>query len=504
MSRLIQGWLLALLTLAAPAPLFSQCPDGSAPPCRPTHNASPTPNSVAVLFFDNLSSDSADAYLADALTEEITSRLGDLPRIQIKRPSRAATRRLRDSVPDYTVALGRILRVRYLVEGSVRRAGGRVRVSARLLGSADGFRVWSSDYDRSASDLLELQEEIAREVATGVAGRLTPREQLALSTRPTRSPEAYEHLLRGNQLLASRTASSAALAIEEYRAALRSDPGFTRALGRIAYAYGLSASWGWKFPDAPAESLLSRGLAAATEALARDSTDSDAWLALGAIRVVQYPRTYAGAIPAFDRAIALDPTNAEALHQYGSILRTLGRDSAAQDVVQRALAIEPQRAISLYILSDIAWMERRFAESLRWIDSALAIDPALTIGYESRAWARFMVGDTAGARRDAITALRFDSDDDVCEALLVHLAVAGHDTASARTRIARLRTAPQPREDGGFGLAVASLAVADTAAALEWLEGQPRGPALLLTLREFVLLQPSPRVEQLIRESQPP
>jgi TolB-like protein len=504
MSRLTQGWLLALLTLAGPAPLLSQCPDGSAPPCRSTHLASPTPNSVAVLFFDNLSSDTADAYLADALTEEITSRLGDLPRIQIKRPSRDATRRLRDTVPDYLVALGHILRVRFIVEGSVRREGPRVRVSARLLGATDGFRVWSADYDRSPNDLLELQEEIAREVATGIAGRLTPHEQVALRARLTHSPEAYEHFLRGNQLLASRTASSAALAIEEYRAALRSDPGFTRALGRIAYAYGLSVAWGWTFPDAPAESLLSRGLAAAMEALARDSTDSDAWLALGTIRVVQYPRTYAGAIPAFDRAIALNPTNAEALHQYGSILRTLGADSAAQTVLQRALTIEPQRAITLYSLSDIAWMERRFAESLRWIDSALAIDPALTIGYESRAWARFMVGDTAGARRDAITALRFDSDDDVCEALLVHLDVAGHDTAAARIRIRRLRTAPQPREDEGFGLAVASLAVGDTAAALEWLERQPRGPSLLVTLREFVLLPPSPRVERLIRESQSP
>jgi len=69
---------------------------------------------------------------------------------------------LRDSIPDYLVVLGRLLRVRYLVEGSVRRLGSRVRVSARLLGAADGFRVWSADYDRSSSDLLELQEDIAR------------------------------------------------------------------------------------------------------------------------------------------------------------------------------------------------------------------------------------------------------------------------------------------------------------------------------------------------------
>jgi len=145
--------LVLLLTLSATAPLSAQCPDGTPPPCRARAVPTPATNSVAVLYFDNLSSDTSDAYLADGLTEEITSRLGELPRLQIKRPGRDVVRRLRDTVPDYLVALGRILRVRYLVEGSVRRAGPRVRVSARLLGAGDGFRVWSADYDRAASDL---------------------------------------------------------------------------------------------------------------------------------------------------------------------------------------------------------------------------------------------------------------------------------------------------------------------------------------------------------------
>src|SRR5207302_2969145 len=95
--------------------------------------ATPTPQRVAVLYFDYLSPDTADLYLADGLTEEITSRLGGVQRLQIKRPSRDAARRLRDTVPDYLVAVGRVLRVRYLVEGSVRRAGARVRVSVRLV-----------------------------------------------------------------------------------------------------------------------------------------------------------------------------------------------------------------------------------------------------------------------------------------------------------------------------------------------------------------------------------
>lgn len=499
MSRLTQGCVLAL-ALAGPHRLFSQCPDGSAPPCRSTRGAGPAPNSVAVLFFDNLSADTADAFLVDGLTEEITSRLSELPRIQIKRPSRDATRRLRDTVPDYLVALGHILRVHYLVEGSVRRVGPRVRVSARLLGAANGFRVWSADYDRPASDLLEVQEEIARDVASGIAGQLTPQDQVALRKRATRNPEAYLHFLRGNHLLGGRTAASAALAIDEYRAALSSDPGFTRALGHIAMTYALFVDWGWEYPGVPAESLLARGLAAATEALARDSSDSDTWLALGVIRTLVYPRSYAGAIPAFERAIALNPDNTEALQQYADVLTMLGQDSVAAAVMHQALAIEPQRATSLYGLADVAWVERRFTESLSWDDSSVALDPAFAPGYSSRGWDRFMLRDTAGARRDAETALRLDSDDVFAAALLTHLDAAGHDSASARARVGRLRAALPA---GSFGLAIAQLAVGDTAAALDWLERQPRGPTLWHTLRDFVLLQPSPRVERLIRESRP-
>src|SRR5256886_14200052 len=186
-------------------PTAAQCPDGSPPPCGARAAASPAANSVAVLYFDNLSPDTADAYLADGPTEEITSRLGGVQRLQIKRPSRDAARRLRDTVPDYLVAVGRVLRVRYLVEGSVRRAGARVRVSVRLVKAANGFRIWGEDYDRATSDLLVLQEAIAREVATGIAGRLVPTERAALAARPTRNPEAFERFLRGNYYLTQRT-----------------------------------------------------------------------------------------------------------------------------------------------------------------------------------------------------------------------------------------------------------------------------------------------------------
>jgi len=185
------------VTLAPMDRLSAQCPDGSAPPCRVARPApAPASNSVAVLYFENRSRDSADAYLAEGLTEAIITQLGDLPRLRVK--SRFLVRRYQGGVGQADpAAIGRALGVTYLVTGSVQRAGHRVRVTAELARAASGDRVWGQQYDRGDGDVFAIQEDIARGVATGVAGRLLPAEAAVLATRPTRSNEAYDHMLRG-------------------------------------------------------------------------------------------------------------------------------------------------------------------------------------------------------------------------------------------------------------------------------------------------------------------
>ncbi len=463
------------------------------------------------MYFDNLSPDTADAYLADGLTEEITSRLGDLPRLQIKRPGRDAVRRLRDTVPDYLVALGRILRVRYLVEGSVRRSGQRIRVSARLLGAGDGFRIWSADFDRATSDLLVLQEEIARRVATSIAGSLTPSDRAHLTVRPTGNSEAYEHFLRGNYLLGQRTPVSVARAIEEYRAAIRSDPTFGRALGRGAYAYAMYLQWQWDYPGVPADSLLALGLRAVRDGLALDSTVSDTWMALGYLRQIENPRTYTGVRAAYERAIALDRTNAEALHQYGSALAQLGQDSLAIEAMQQALAVEPQRSVTGLELGYIAYLNERYADALRWADSSLAMDPSFFLAYQIRAFIRLALGDTAGARHDVTTAIQLGNVD-WSHGLLAVIDAARGDTSSSRDRIAWLRSTVKPGEGPGvavgIALAEALFAVGDTSGAFEALEQtQPRGGYLWYALRAVVLAVHWPwseRLDRFINDCRPP
>lgn len=260
--------------------LSAQCPDGTPPPCsvRPVR-AAPAPTSVAVLPFANLSRDSSDAYLAEGLTEELISRLGAVRRLRV--PGRSVVERARAADAD-PQSLARRLGVRYLVEGSVRRSGRRLRVSVRLLRALDGVRVWGDDYDRGQEDLLAVQETIAREVATNVAGQLLPGEQARLAALPTRDPVAWDHYLRGNHALGARSAGSLATAIREYDRALGLDSTFTAAQARIAYAYVLGGLYGLE--GVPADSVNPHAERAAQRALLLDPNSSDAWLAWGWLR----------------------------------------------------------------------------------------------------------------------------------------------------------------------------------------------------------------------------
>ena len=466
----------------------------------------PAPNSVAVLYFDNRSRDSADAYLADGLTEEIIVQLGRVGRLLVK--SQAAVRRYR-SVPD-PLAAGRTLRVAHLVSGSLRRAGSRLRVNVELTRVQSGDRVWGELYDRDAADLLAIQEDIAQTVATAITGRLLPAERRSLVARPTVSPEAYDRFLHGNYFLAQRTVRSFGRAIEEYEAAVRLDPRFTAALARIAYAHALSMYWGWDVPGVPAESVLARGLAAADRALRLDSMSSDVWMARGYLLTSLHVRTYQGVDAAFARAIALDSANAEAYHQYAGILTELGRDSSAAAACHHALQLEPDRPVTLVELADLSYLARRFAEAGRWLDSALAVDPSFQFAYAFRAAARLHLGDTAGARGDAETAARLSAGLSIpAEAVLVLAAVRAGDTTAALTRLDRLTdVAERPKRPSqpAYWLSAALVGVGKAERAFEILSRlQPRGVRLWYYLRypEFDAVRSDPRFERLVEESRP-
>lgn len=474
------------------------------------------PNSVAVLYFDNLSSDSAYAYLGDALTEELLDRLAGVPRLVV-RPS-FIMRQYRNAMPTDPVAVGQRLAAAFLVSGAVRYYAQRVRVSVELVRASSGRRVWGTVIDRPMTDLLAVTQEIATDVAGGIVGQLAPGDEAVLSVRPTNNPKAYDHYLRGGVHFGLRIEDPRAIlrGLREFEAAVALDSTFARAYARIGVSYGLLL----QRPNVTAtnlsvDTLLARGFVAADRALRRDSTTGEAWLARAYLlaqggRLAQDDSGPARALAALHRARSLEPRNPDVLNGYGAlVLYGFGNIDSSRPAFEQALEIDPTHPTYLQNLALVSFVARRFEDARRWWDSAAAMAPRSGPIREGRAMVRLVLGDTAGARADALSAGESQPTWPWPKAMIGLIDLRHGDTASAR-RIAGRLAAESPVPEAGAGLAVGALltAVGQHDDALNYLElVRPRvGYRLPLILRFpfFDSLRASARFQRLVEESRPP
>jgi tetratricopeptide (TPR) repeat protein len=372
-----------------------------------------------------------------------------------------------------------------------------VRVNVEAVRAATGEAVWSEAYDRASDDLIGLEEAIATEVAAGVAGRLSPQERRALQSRVTANSRAYEQFLRGNVLLARRTAASLKGAVAAYRAATAEDSGFADAYGRLAYAYALC---GWGDWCGNVLSFLALSQPAAARALHLNPRSSDAWMGRGLLLAAwsQVPRvdsddSLPASLAAFRRAVDLNPRNDEAWHQYGYTLSTVS-DSASLDALRRALALDPARAVTYQDISSVYYLMGLNDRALATIDSAVALDPDGPF----RKWRvlyRLTAGDTAGAVADA----RLTPGGWFSPAALV---VFGHDT----TPIGAMEAAvTRPPGGPGLGLAVMYLLWTgrrEQAVQLLLQSGPSLWTRWTLRLPPLAPLSDDPRIEALRAESE--
>ena len=432
-GRTVRRSLVALLFLTAgPAVrLAAQCPDGTPPPCPGTRSTAPSANSVAVLPFDNLSRDTADAYLARDLTDEITTRLIKVERLVVTSPT--VVRRYRGSNEPRAVAQS--LRVAYLVSGSVRRDGDRLRISVELLRARDGVAPWSDVYNQRDTSMLDIQSRIAQAVAAAIAGRLLPQERQQLATRPTRDPRAYDHFARGRYQLAARTTRSLLRATREFEAAARLDSTFGTALAGASVAY--SALSGTYYDSAtvgqPRDSLSATAARLARQALRVDSTSAEAWSVAAGWAPLAARRGM------LERALAIDPHNADVLHSYYYVLTSVGDTAEARRVLRQSIALDPTQTVPLLALGTGYLLDRNYREAARWLDSAVSFDPEAHFYYFDRALARLHAGDTATLRADVAEIRRRDRAM-VADALALLFVVWRGDSAAMRSGAAALRT----------------------------------------------------------------
>jgi len=463
-----------------------------------------------VLTFTNGSRDSADAYLAAGLADVVTARLSAVHRLVVA--SRTAVARVHGVETMRTAEIGRALGVTSLLTGRVRRAEGQLMVTAELVRAATGQQLWSRQFEQPQSELLAIQGAIATDVAAALLGTLQPDERDRLVARPTRDPRAFDLYLRTNDAMWDADSRAVQQAIANLEAALRIDPNFSAAMGRMAYFYGWATNWGLLLPGMAPESAIARGLVLADQALAADSNATDAWLGRSYLLFFRDPPDYVGSLTAVRQGVSLDTANANLHNQYATTLRRLGDFASADAEYRLALRADPHMAQSMADRGMIALTLRRPAEAQALYDSAIAIRDAWQIRqFGTRA--HLANGDTAGARREVARLLEQAPLASRSMALAAAAQVEARlgDTASARARVEPLVTAlgadGPVRVREGFEIALALVALGDRDRAIALLErARPRGAWLwsYLIMPWFDPVRSDPRFQQLVRASAPP
>jgi TolB-like protein/Flp pilus assembly protein TadD len=294
-------------------------------------------DSIAVLPFVNGSRDPNADYLSDGITESIINSLSRLPQLRVAARSTVFRYKGRDEDPQ---KVGRELNVRAVVSGQVIQRGDTLVIQADLVDVGNGSQLWGDHYDRKLSDILTVQEEIAKEISEKLRLRLTGEEKEKLKKRYTANTEAYQLYLKGRYAWEKRTESGLKQSIEFFQQSIEKDPGYALAYAGLADSYGVLSSYSI---TSPAESVP-RARAAARKALEIDEGLAQAHATLG-ITLTDYDHKWSSAESEYKKAIELDPNYATAHHWYGLLLMALGRVNEALAELRRAGELDPFSAI---------------------------------------------------------------------------------------------------------------------------------------------------------------
>jgi TolB-like protein/Tfp pilus assembly protein PilF len=422
----------------------------------------PVAASAAVLPFSDLSGGKDQEYFSDGLTEELITALNQVPNLRVA--ARTSSFQFKGKQADVR-DVGRQLGVATVVEGTVRRQGDKLRVTAQLVSTRDGFNLWSSSYDRDMKDVFAVQEEIARAIAQALRVRLSGRADTALGQRPTTDLAAHDLYLKGLFALNQRTGASLVEAASYFGQAVARDSSFARAWAALASADLLLPL----YAGVPPDSAWPRSRAAARRALGLDSTLAEAHTAL-AYGMTLYEWDWAAAEAEFRRAIAADPNYPTAHHWYGDFLAGRGRLEEALAELRRAQQLDP---LSRIISVEVSWayyMLHRYDEADSNLKRTLQLDP----GYSHAFYLTGVVRMEQQRFPEAIAALKRERELGgfyayATGALASAYAQAGHRD-SALAVLDSMRARSKREYVPPFALVLGYTGLGDTAAALTWLE----------------------------------
>ncbi len=359
-----------------------------------TAQFAPPPHSVAVLPFVNMSADHSQDYFSDGLSEEMLNALSRIDDLQVA--AQTSSFYFKDKAVDLDT-IAHKLNVATILEGSVRRSGQTVRITAQLVDAATGYRIWSETYDRNLDDALALQTDIANAVASTLKVKLL--DDLAAKTGlgGTRNPQALDAYLRGLKLATAtlRSGEEARQTLAAFSEAIRLDPDFALAYTGRALA---SVDYGSYFLLEATRDVVIGARDDALRAIALQPELGVAHAALGKALEVGF-LDYAGAAKEFERALALSPGDARVLRAYSRFAGILGHTDVAITTAKRSIELDPLNVYAHRILGEAFEAARRYPESLAAFQDAIRLNPThATEAYQRAGRLYYLMGDIRKAK----------------------------------------------------------------------------------------------------------
>jgi TolB-like protein/DNA-binding winged helix-turn-helix (wHTH) protein/Flp pilus assembly protein TadD len=453
--------------------------------------------SIAVLSMKNLSGGPSQDYLADGITEAITTDLAKFRSLRVvSRTSAMQYDGHKKALPE----IARELHVDAIVEGGIVRSGDRVRVTAQLIQAANDRQVWAESYERDLRDLLALQNDVARDIAEHVQAQITAQDRQRLSTRRSLNPAAHEEYLKGRFFWNKRSENGYLDAIDHFLRAIQLDPEYPEPYAGLADTYALLGSLSGG--TIPRRDAMNNARSIARKALELDPTMAEAHTSLAFV-LMHYDWDFAAAEREFLRAIDLNPNYATAHQWYAINLGATDRMDAALAELRHAQELDP---LSLIISADIGeflGLARRYDESAAQLHSTLQMDPNFLLAHLNLGSACNYQGNYSEAAAHELKGLELAPGSLWARGLLGASYALGGQKDKARNQMAVMQSSPN-REDAAYQLAIIATALGDRDTAFRWLHvarDERSGSMILLKITPyFDPLRSDPRYVTLLHD----
>jgi TolB-like protein/DNA-binding winged helix-turn-helix (wHTH) protein/Tfp pilus assembly protein PilF len=331
--------------------------------------------SLAVLPLENIAATPGQEYLADGMTDELIASLAKVRSLRIT--SRTSSMEYKGTHKPLS-EIARELNVDAVVEGTVQRSGGNVRITAELVQTSSDRALWAETYENQVGDILALQQQVANAIVRQIQIELTPQEQQALTAPQSISPEAYEDYLKGKYYWNRRSEAALTKAISYFELATKDEPQYALAYAGLADCYGIigAAIVG----TVPAREVAAKAEAAAIRAIELGPNLAESQTSMATVRL-NYDWDWAGAERGFRRAIELNPAYATAHQRYSLYLIAMDRKDESVAEMRRAVSLEPLSVSMNFSLGWRLYMARRYDEAIQQLRTAIAMDPSLALAH---------------------------------------------------------------------------------------------------------------------------